>query len=226
MKLGVLLAVVSLHQACAVSPGIAVRNYTTTISDDQLQSIVGEIQIQIDRDFYPIWLTRADLHFVASDADVGTMWKVSVVDSVPGALQESEHGYDVTAGKPYATVYTTVQRPLSVGMSHEILEMLANPWLGRVSLVADSSPGVLFDVVYTEVCDPVAWYTYPIDPTYGDFTQVTDFVMPAWFSQALPASQLDPVPIPKKWSFAGSLFGPMTATGQGTFAKVSVTATR
>jgi len=226
MKLGVLLAVLSLHPACAVSPGIAVRNRTTSISDDQLRSIVGAVQVQIDRDFYPVWLTRADVRFVQSDADVGTMWLVSVFDTIPGGLKESEHGFDITAGKPFATVYTTPERPLSAGLSHEILEMLANPWLGRASVVADSSPGVLFDVVYVEVCDPVAWYTYPIDPDHGDFTQVSDFVMPAWFAPPLPENQQDRIPVPKRWTFAGGLFGPMTINGQGTVSKVTVTATR
>jgi len=226
MKLGVLLAVLSLHPACAISPGIAVRNRTTSISDDQLRTIVGAVQVQVDRDFYPIWLTRADIRFVDSDSDVGTMWQVSVVDAVPGGFQESEHSFDIAAGKPFATVYATTNHPLSTAISHEILEMLANPWLGRASVVADSSPGVLFDVVYVEVCDPVAWYTYPVDPEHGDFTQVSDFVMPAWFAPALPENQQDQIPVPKKWTFAGALFGPMSTNGQGTFSKVAVTATR
>lgn len=72
------------------------------------------------------------------------------------------------SGVPRAVVFVpTLGRHWTVGASHELLEMLENPALGRIS-----------NAYLREVCDPVesVWYR----TIRGVW--LADFVTPAWFS--------------------------------------------
>jgi hypothetical protein len=159
---------------------LAVFNLSTALSDDQIKAALPALQTQITRDFAPVYGIDAHLVFIPKDArpPKGSWW-ITVFDNSdqPGAL-----GYhDLTPeGRPLGKVFagTDIAAGLSwtVTMSHEILEMLADP---DINLTVFYQSGTATGRLYAyEVCDaPEAdRFGYMIDDVL-----VSDFVHPAWF---------------------------------------------
>lgn len=107
-------------------------------------------------------------------------------DLLGGGLPPGWHGID-GRGRPFA--YVLYQTGWTTTMSHELLEMLLNPY-GR-----NTSAGY-----QREICDPVQSATY----TVAGVT-VSDFVTPAWFR---PGSS-------GPWDALRLLSGPGQMTAQG-----------
>jgi hypothetical protein len=158
---------------------IAVINQSTCVSDEDLTKYVNAIQKQITNDFGPIWGIFAELVFVPKGHTPDpTMWWIAVLDDsdVAGAL-----GYhDLTPaelpfGKVFAKTDLTYGMAVSVTLSHEVLEMLADPWIFSTVMVSTAKGQFLYAL---EVCDPCE------DDTLGykiDDVLVSDFICPAWF---------------------------------------------
>jgi hypothetical protein len=158
---------------------IAIINKTTCVSDADLASYVTAIQTQITNDFSPVWGVSADLVFVPKDHHPEpSMWWIAVLDDsdVAGAL-----GYhDLTpSGFPFGKVFAKTDlvngMQVSVTISHEVLEMLADPWIFSTVVGHTDRGQVLYAL---EVCDPCE------DDTLGykiGNVLVSDFIYPAWF---------------------------------------------
>jgi hypothetical protein len=154
---------------------IIVQNHSTILSDAQLKSAVPSFQKQVDRDFFPVWGSRAHLRF----EPLGYALKPgqAVLGVFDDADQAGALGYhDITAhGDPVGKVFarTTLEdgASWSVCFSHELLELLADPWV-----MAGCQAGSRFYAL--EVCDAVeadeCGYTI-------DGVLVSDFVKPSWF---------------------------------------------
>ena len=100
-----------------------------------LQQIATALQQQVDNDFGPVWGVRADISALATGALIPPdTWPIKIVDDIGGAggvhLDEN--------GQPYAEAVTGPQ--LSIAISHELLEMLADPWGNRFTPDADLDP--------------------------------------------------------------------------------------
>ena len=175
----------------ATTVTIAVFNHSTALSDDKVMGALPALQTQISRDFAPVYGTDANLVFVSQQTrpPAGAWWLVVFDNSdQPGAL-----GYhDLTdEGRPLAKVFagTDIAHGLSwtVTMSHELLEMLADPDIDMTVFYQSSASGGRLYAY--EVCDaPEAdKYGYEIDGVL-----VSDFVYPAWFQDSSAAdAQLD-----------------------------------
>jgi hypothetical protein len=142
---------------------------------DQLRQIADALQQQVDNDFAPIWGVRADISAPApGDVIPPDALPVNVIDSLAGA-----GGVHLdNQGNPYAEA---VKGPgLSISISHEVLEMLADPWGNRFVLSPDIDPAYPGRQVFylVEVCDPCEVSSYPI----GD-VPVSDFVFPAFYDK-------------------------------------------
>jgi len=180
---------------------IAVINATTVLTDAALKAMVDAVQVQVHRDFFPVWGLDATLNFVPKDnkPPLGMSW-MAVLDTadVAGAL-----GYhDVTNdGLPLGKVFakTTVDDggKVSVTLSHEVLEMLVDP---DVNLLCEIGTGRTRRYFAYEVCDAVE-----ADNLGYDINGVTvsDFVTPAYFETFLPKG--------RKFDFQGKLQSPMPA---------------
>ena len=180
---------------------IAVINATTVLTDAALKAMVDAVQVQVHRDFFPVWGLDATLNFVPKDnkPPLGMSW-IAVLDTadVAGAL-----GYhDVTNdGLPLGKVFakTTVDDggKVSVTLSHEVLEMLVDP---DVNLLCEIGTGRTRRYFAYEVCDAVE-----ADNLGYDINGVTvsDFVTPAYFETFLPKG--------RKFDFQGKLQSPMPA---------------
>jgi hypothetical protein len=158
---------------------VAVVNGTTVLTDAQITPVVAAIQTQVTRDFAPVWAVDAKVIQVSKGQPVpaGT-WPVYLLDTsdAPGAL-----GYhDDSTGVPYSRVFVKTDMEngaaWSITLSHEVLEMLADPFI--CSVVLDPKTNRVYAL---EVCDaPEAdQFGYQINNV-----AVSNFVYPAWFGAA------------------------------------------
>lgn len=158
---------------------IDIINQSTAFPPDQLAPLVAALQVQVDRDFAPHWNASAML--IAGDSGDATHWQLVTLDN---ADQAGALGYHETtaAGLPLGKVFakTTLDDGalVSVVASHELLEMLADPYIDLTVFDQGSNPhsGTLY---MNEVCDAVEADQYGYDI---DGVTVSDFVLPDWFS--------------------------------------------
>jgi len=162
---------------------VSIINSSTVLTDDQVKPVVDALQTQVHRDFDPPWGIDADLTFVPSGGQPppGNWWLAVLDDSdQAGAL-----GYhDVTneglpIGKAFAGSDIKMGYQWSVTMSHELLEMLADP---EINLTVFVQPTANAGTLYAyEVCDACEAdeFGYRIGSVV-----VSDFVYPAWFESS------------------------------------------
>lgn len=131
----------------------------------------------LDRIEQAVSIQSTDLHAVwntplAIFSDQPGGWVIHIVrrDAAYDAASEGVHGLDAS-GRPEAEVFTFSDpwRWWSLDFSHEVLEMLVDPYGGR-----------------PEVCDPIASFQY-----YIEGVMVSDFAWPAWYRNVPPGTQKD-----------------------------------
>lgn len=188
-------------------PTVAIVNQSTVVTDQQLVPIVAALQIQVDRDFSPVWKLDANLQFVPRGTAVPTnAWIIYVMDT---SDQQGALGYhDLTAqGNPIAKVFARDDQKyglsLSVTLSHELLEMLVDPYISNcVFSQQTNTTGTLYAY---EVCDA------PEDDSFGyqiNGVLVSDFVYPSWFEDFR-------APNSTKFDFKGVLHAPFQLASGG-----------
>ena len=142
----------------------------------------------------PIWEVNATIDAFASLEHVPPgYWPILVSDSLPGVEDVGMH-LDQD-GQPFALV--EVSPSWSLTASHEVIEMVTDPWGNRV--VPGGSPKQEQGLVniLVEICDPVgdAGCAYTVNGYL-----VSDFVTPNYY---------DPVPAAGvRYSFTGAVDGP------------------
>lgn len=154
-------------------PTIDVVNESTVLGDADVTPLVHALQAQIAEDFRPQWNTGCRL--VQARSVGKTSWGLVILDDSDQAGALGYH--DLTAsglplGKVFAKDVLTDGMSWTVTASHELLEMLADPWIDSAVQVGSSTFYSL------EVCDACE------DDSYGYTIQgveVSDFVLPAWF---------------------------------------------
>ncbi len=192
---------------------IQIVNHSTVVTDQQLAPIVAALQIQVSRDFAPIWDVDAHLVMVGKGQPVpaGT-WQLLILDDADQAGCLGYH--DMTAdglplGKVFARTDLTSGSSLSVTVSHELLEMLADPFIDRVVAV---DLGRLQGKLYSlEVCDACE------DDRLGyqiNGVQVSDFITPYFFHARPPAG--------KKLDFCGHISHPFQILHNGYLGVMSI----
>jgi hypothetical protein len=159
---------------------VAVINASTVLEDAAVDAAVPALQIQVHRDFAPVWGIDADLTFVPRNAPppAGAWWLV-VLDTSDRAGALGYH--DLTneglpLGKVFAASDLQSGQKWTVTASHELLEMLGDP---NINLTVFAQPADTGGTLYAyEVCDACEADEFG----YGiDGTTVSDFVYPAWF---------------------------------------------
>lgn len=167
-------------------PKIAIVNRSTVLSDDQVKPIAAALQIQVSRDFGPAWALDCFVSpFGKGEPIPADWWQLVFADDSDQAGALGYH--ELTApsgqsggGQPVGFVFAKTDLKFglqsSVTASHELLEMLADPWICATALYQTSAVG---GAVYAlEVCDPVEdeAFAYRIDGV-----PVSNFVLPAYF---------------------------------------------
>jgi hypothetical protein len=161
---------------------IAIINQSTQLTNSQITAAMPNLQIQLDRDFTPIWGVPATLTF-PSGTPPATAWQLVILDNYAQANVLGYHEMTL-GGLPICYVFmnNAISNNISwtITASHEILEMLVDPAI-NLSVLTDSSPyhqpGETWIYAY-EIVDPVqdADLAYSINGT-----MVCDFVYPSWF---------------------------------------------
>lgn len=168
-----LLAIPTTDEMSSITD-IYILNRSTLVSDDDAAKAVAAVNVQVNRDFAPVWFLAADVKFRhAHKGEVPEHNRVIVI--VDNAADYDGMHTLTQRDKPFGIV--AVQPELDAGtqwtvcLSHEVLEMLGDSWLG-ISALRDRR------MYAVEVCDPVESDTcaYKIDGVL-----VSDFITPRWF---------------------------------------------
>ena len=167
-----------------MTPSIAVYNHPGSgESDAVIAAMIPDLQTQIsdpEEGFARYWGRDATLRFVPSGSKPPSVgWTIAVLanSDVAGAL-----GYhDLTpTGYPLGKVFAETDRQynevLSVTLSHELLEMLGDPWINQ------SAQGPDGKFYAYEACDAVE--ADAMGYTIGQ-TLVSNFVTDAWFGNGV-----------------------------------------
>lgn len=167
-----------------VYPVISVTNNSTVISDDEIQhKIMPALQHQISYHFKPYWDSGANLKWAGKKALPDT-WELAFLDDSDEAGALGYHDFDPQAypvGKVFAGTDQQYGLSPSVTASHEVLEMLADPY---INLAAQTSNTEFYGY---EVGDPVEADEdgYYINVARHNEQQinvlVSDFILPLWF---------------------------------------------
>jgi hypothetical protein len=182
-----LLTVAALAAALTVATAaqaaertLYLQNTSTALATAELADALPALQAAIDDDFAPEWGSRAKL--VITNAVPAGAWSVDFVDYPDCWFCAGYH--EVRAGTPHAVVGVdgdpTYDWPITA--SHEIFELLADPYTDRGMLISRRR-GAKPRWYALEVCDPVEAdalaYTRP--SASGKPVHISDFVTEAWF---------------------------------------------
>lgn len=173
---------------------VAIINASTTATDDEVKKVIAAAQIQLDRDFSPVWGIYARLTFfthkqaASGGIPAGYRW-LSVLDDADQAGALGYHDLS-PEGLPLGKVFwgTTKRAGMnpSITLTHELLELLADPEINLVVIIGEGKKAVAYA---REVCDA------PEDDRYAyaiGEVAVSDFVFPLWFVPGAPqGSKLD-----------------------------------
>jgi hypothetical protein len=166
----------------AIPVHVALVDETGKIETSQLATMAGAMSEQIQHDFAPVWHVAASVGAYPA-APAGT-WTVHIQEQLdqPGAL-----GYH-TDDRHQPLAYVELTADWTVTVSHEVLEMLADPWGSRLHSaelpqgVEDKYAEFGLDsararVSYLlEVCDPCEGTNYAVGGL-----PLSDFLLPAWY---------------------------------------------
>jgi hypothetical protein len=189
---------------------IALINRTARIRDAVFAGRLAAFQAQITEDFAPLWgVAPATLHFVGkAEAPDPAHWRVWLLDN---SDQAGDLGYhEDAAGVPEAKIFCEEDMrygsEISVTISHELLEMLADPLTSRMGPLIDGAQYIV------EVCDPVE----ADDDGYEKAgVKLSNFALPAYYQPGQPGvTQAAGGP----WDFRGLLTGPCPMLRPGGYA--------
>ena len=157
-------------------PVIAITNASTCLSDTEVAAAIPALQRQVTIDFRAYWEMDCQLTLLPrEELLVEGWWQISVLDNPDqaGALGYHElTSRGTPLGKVFAGLDLQTGGSWTVTLSHELLEMLADPW---INWCAQGSDGKIYAL---EVCDAVEAdeLGYEIDGVL-----VSDFITPSWF---------------------------------------------
>jgi len=156
-------------------PVIAITNASTCLTDAQVAAIPA-LQRQVTLDFKAYWELDCELTFLPkSELLTDGWWQICVTDNPDQAGALGCHEL-TSGGTPLGKVFAALDIQSggsgTVTLSHELLEMLADPW---INWCAQGSDGKVYAL---EECDAVEAdkLGYKIDRVL-----VSDFITPSWF---------------------------------------------
>jgi len=157
-------------------PVIAVTNASTCLNDAQVEAVLPALQQQVSLDFRGYWDLDCALTFHDEENKLPAGWWQIVVTDDPDQAGALGYHEMTSAGAPLGKVFAGLDlesgASWTVTLSHELLEMLADPW---INWCAQGSDGRVYAL---EVCDAVEAdeLGYEIEGVL-----VSDFVTPKWF---------------------------------------------
>jgi len=191
------------------TPVLALVNKSTVVPDSEVAAVAAALQVQVTRDFGPIWKCTAEVVAVPTGGTPPAhAWLMEVQNNAPSSMQgvlgyHSADNQDNPEAFDFAATSKGYNEPWSVVASHEMVELLADQWAVNCVFVQTSdTAGTLYPL---ETADPVegAAAGYLIDNVL-----VSDFITPAWFDNQL-------APGSTKFDFCGHLTKPLEVMAGG-----------
>jgi hypothetical protein len=180
------------------------------VDEAELLRVAATLQMQLTRDFEPVWQTPAVLSaFTSLDQLPPACLPLVILPA--GRLGPGGHAFHTTKkGTPMGLVEYKPGGSWSLAASHELLEMVCDPQ-GKRKVMGDSIADLELDKVadgnaaylpqgqvayLVEVCDPCQDQPYALNGF-----QVSDFVLPRFYSRGGTECEC--------YSFAGNVAGPL-----------------
>jgi len=182
---------------------IGLVDHTGKLNQELVHSAAMALNLQVTRDLPQFWPVSATVTYLPSPKKIPAgVWPVQLVKSLP----PGEGGYHADRHKqPYAKVIASPNDPTwTIDASHEILEMLVDPYGNRMqsSVAIEIKRGKIVDGTgqfgyLVEACDPCE------DNRYGytiNGILVSDFITPHFYDPVVTAGT--------RYSFCGHLKAP------------------
>lgn len=161
---------------------VALVDETGSLSANAMAALAGALNEQVQSDFAPVWHVRATVG-VYPEVPENT-WAVIIQSDInePGAL-----GYHTDANRVPVS-YVQAGEGYAQTCSHELLEMLADPWGSRLHRARAphgledhwKDLGLSHEHSYVhyllEVCDPPEAVPYTVGGV-----DLSDFLLPGWY---------------------------------------------
>jgi hypothetical protein len=180
---------------------VAIVSETKKISSSALMRVSAALSKQATRDFEPIWNIKTNVHSFARLQDVPLgYWPVIIRDDIP---DPNAAGYHTDRnGSPFALV--RYDAGWSLTTSHEVLEMLCDPFGNRTIAGPSLKTGQGRVEYLVEVCDPCedAPFGYTVNNVL-----VSDFYTPHFFDPVKAADV--------RYSFSGKITEPRQVLENG-----------
>lgn len=182
---------------------IGLVDLTGQIEQTLVQAASIAINLQVTRDLPQFWPTSATVVCLPSpNAVPAGIWPVQLVTTLP----DGEGGYHTDEHKqPYAQVVASPNdNTWTIDASHEILEMLVDPWGNRMqaSVAIEIDNGKVQDGTgqfnyLVEACDPCEdnQYAYTVNGI-----AVSDFITPRFYDPLVTSGT--------RYSFTGAIQAP------------------
>ena len=157
---------------------VDIVNFSTVFADADVPALALAVQTQVERDFLPHWDTACQVYY--GKTPVAGHWLLGVYDNSDQAGALGYHTVTVQ-GQPIMKVFAkdTIAAGdlVSVTVSHELLEALADP---MTTLAFQDGSGKFWA---GEVGDPVE---ADADGYLINGVTVSDFILPSWFGGSGP----------------------------------------
>ena len=182
---------------------VCLINEATTPLGVNINDLAAALQVQVDRDFCPAWgIGKVTVSVSSSTSAPPGSWVLVLLDTADQQGAEGYHEYtddDMPTGKVFVKTTQEAGDVVSVTVSHELLEMLADPGINLCYQGEQQTPTFYAG----EVCDAVEEQSYIINGV-----PVSDFVYPAWFEGFRTQGST-------KFSFMGSVTSPFALAHGG-----------
>lgn len=191
---------------------LALVSQSSQVKFGEVAQIAAALQKQITRDFAPLWSVQATIDAFEQLKDVPAgYWPIVIKDDINQAGAAGFH--TDRHGQPYALVQASAG--VAQTCSHEMLEMLADPFGNRMVTADSVKPGQGRVRYLVEVCDQSedAKYGYTINGI-----TVSDFYTPHFFDPVAASgvrySYTGAITKPRRILRGGYLSWMVPATGQ------------
>ena len=155
----------------------------SSVPNYKLADALTAYQQAVDNDFGPAWNAYANLELVS--AAPPHAWSIELRDETDLWGAAGYHG--LHGQMPFAMVGARTGINWELVFSHELFEMLADPYIDRASYLVECGyfTGCISKAFYiVEVADPVEalWHSYRRESEYGRSVVISDFVLPSWYT--------------------------------------------
>lgn len=162
---------------------VALVNYSTVLKDEEVAPVATALKVQVNRDLSPHYGIQADVRFFSKNTAIQpNWWLLGIFDTAESAGYLGYHDIapnGMPIGKVFAQTDINYGDKWSVTTSHELLEMLADPYINLVALNHVNVNGNNIQRLYAyEICDQCERSDQGYDI---DGITVSDFVLPRWF---------------------------------------------